>query len=65
LFWDDLDKLKLTDFKTEVLFDVVDSLYRQKQGLTFSVEHAACTLAALSPTPINRSFAVEPISQWP
>ena len=26
LFWDDIDKLKMTDFKTEVLFDLVDSL---------------------------------------
>ena len=34
LFWDDIDKLKLTDFKTGVLFDLVDSLYRQKHGLT-------------------------------
>ena len=34
LFWDDIDKLKLTDFKTEVLFDLVDSPYRQKHGLT-------------------------------
>ncbi|MGA2261228.1 MAG: AFG1/ZapE family ATPase [Acidobacteriota bacterium] len=34
LFWDDIDKLKLTDFKTEVLFDLVDSLYRHKHGLT-------------------------------
>ena len=34
LFWDDIDKLKQTDFKTEVLFDLVDSLYRQKPGLT-------------------------------
>lgn len=34
LFWDDIDKLKLTDFKTEVLFDLVDSLYRQEHGLT-------------------------------
>jgi DNA replication protein DnaC len=34
LFWDDIDKLKLTDFNTEVLFDLVDSLYRQKHGLT-------------------------------
>jgi DNA replication protein DnaC len=34
LFWDDIDKLKMTDFKTEVLFDLVDSLYRQKHGLT-------------------------------
>jgi predicted ATPase len=28
-----IDKLKMTDFKTEVLFDLVDSLYRQKHGL--------------------------------
>jgi DNA replication protein DnaC len=34
LFWDDVDKLKMTDFKTEVLFDLVDSLYRQKHGVT-------------------------------
>jgi DNA replication protein DnaC len=34
LFWDDIDKLKPTDFKAEVLFDLVDILYRQKHGLT-------------------------------
>jgi len=34
LFWDDIDKLKTTDFKTEVLFDLVDTLYRRKHGLT-------------------------------
>jgi DNA replication protein DnaC len=34
LFWDDIDKLKLTDFKTEVLFDLFDGLYRQKHGIT-------------------------------
>ena len=34
LFWDDIDKLKPTEFKTEVLFNLVDSLYRQKHGLT-------------------------------
>ena len=34
LFWDDIDKLKMTDFKTEVLFDLVDNLYRRKHGLT-------------------------------
>jgi hypothetical protein len=33
-FWDDVDKLKPTDFKTEVLFDLIDSLYRQNHGLT-------------------------------
>jgi len=34
LFWDDIDKLKVTDFKSEVLFDLVDSLHRHNQGLT-------------------------------
>ncbi len=34
LFWDDIDKLKPTDFKTEVLFELVDTLYRQKHGVT-------------------------------
>ena len=34
LFWDDIDKLKLTEFKTEVLFELVDALYRHKHGLT-------------------------------
>ena len=33
-FWDDVDKLKPTDFRTEVLFNLVDSLYRQNHGLT-------------------------------
>jgi DNA replication protein DnaC len=34
LFWDDIDKIKPTDFKAEVLFELVDALYRQKHGLT-------------------------------
>jgi hypothetical protein len=34
LFRDDIDKLKLKGFKTEVLFDLVDTLYPQKHGLT-------------------------------
>jgi DNA replication protein DnaC len=34
LFWDDIDKLKTTDFKTEVQFDLLDTLYRQKHSLT-------------------------------
>jgi DNA replication protein DnaC len=40
LFWDDIDKLKMTDFKTEVLFDLVDSLYRQKHGLTVTANYS-------------------------
>ena len=34
LFWDDIDKIKPTDFKTEVLFELVDAIYRHKHGLT-------------------------------
>ena len=51
-FWDDVDKLKPTDFKTEVLFDLVDSLYRQSHGLTvtsnYSMRNLLATLSVLS-----------------
>ena len=39
-FWDDVDKLKPTDFRTEVLFDLVDSLYRQNHGLTVTSNYS-------------------------
>jgi DNA replication protein DnaC len=45
LFWDDIGKLKLTEFKTEVLFELVDALYRRRHGLTvtgnFSLQELA------------------------
>ena len=40
LFWDDIDKLKPTDFKTEVLFELVDALYRQNHGLTVTANYS-------------------------
>jgi DNA replication protein DnaC len=40
LFWDDIDKLKSTDFKTEVLFELVDTLYRHKHGLTVTSNYS-------------------------
>jgi DNA replication protein DnaC len=40
LFWDDIDKLKPTDFKTEVFFNLVDNLYRQKHGLTVTSNYS-------------------------
>jgi DNA replication protein DnaC len=40
LFWDDIDKLKPTNFKTEVLFDLVDSLYRQNHRLTVTSNYS-------------------------
>jgi DNA replication protein DnaC len=33
-FWDDAKKLKITNFRTDVLFDLVDTIYRQNHGLT-------------------------------
>jgi hypothetical protein len=45
LFWDDIDKLKLTDFRTEVLFDLVDTLYRRKLGLTVTGNYSLRDLA--------------------
>jgi DNA replication protein DnaC len=40
LFWDDIDKLKPTDFKTEVLFELVDALYRHRHGLTVTANYS-------------------------
>jgi DNA replication protein DnaC len=40
LFWDDIGKLKLTEFKTEVLFELVDALYRRKHGLTVTANYS-------------------------
>jgi DNA replication protein DnaC len=40
LFWDDIDKLKPTDFKTEVLFELVDSLYGRNHGLTVTSNYS-------------------------
>lgn len=39
-FWDDIDKLKPTDFRTEVLFNLVDSLYRRNYGLTVTSNYS-------------------------
>jgi hypothetical protein len=39
-FWDDIDKLKPTDFRTDVLFDLVDSLYRQNNRLTVTSNYS-------------------------
>ncbi len=36
LFWDDIDKLRLTDFRREMIFHLVDLLYRRKQGLSIT-----------------------------
>ena len=40
LFWDDIDKIKPTDFKAEVLFQMVDALYRQNHGLTVTSNYS-------------------------
>jgi DNA replication protein DnaC len=40
LFWDDIDKLKVTEFKTEVLFELVDALYVRKHGLTVTANYS-------------------------
>jgi DNA replication protein DnaC len=45
LFVDDIDKFKATDFKFEVLFDLIDTIYKRKCGLTVTSNH---TLRELS-----------------
>jgi DNA replication protein DnaC len=44
LFVDDIDKFKGTEFKTEVLFDLFDTIYKRKLGVTIT---SNCTLAEL------------------
>ena len=34
LFWDDADKFKLTEFKAEAIYTLIDNLYRRQVGLT-------------------------------
>ena len=34
LFWDDADKFKLTEFKAEAIYGLIDTLYRKQVGLT-------------------------------
>ncbi len=34
LFWDDADKVKVTDWKLEALFNVIDNIYRHNMHLT-------------------------------
>lgn len=34
LFIDDIDKFKVTDFKFEVMFDLIDTIYKRNLGLT-------------------------------
>jgi DNA replication protein DnaC len=36
LFWDDADKFKVTEFKLEALFDIIDKIYKHQQCLTIT-----------------------------
>lgn len=36
LFWDDADKLKVTDWKLEAIFGVIDGIYRHQLDLTIT-----------------------------
>lgn len=36
LFWDDADKFKMTEFKAQGLFDVIDTIYRRNLGITLT-----------------------------
>jgi DNA replication protein DnaC len=36
LFWDDADKFKVTDFKLESIFDLIDKIYRNCQHMTIT-----------------------------
>jgi DNA replication protein DnaC len=46
LLIDDVDKFKATDFKFEVLFDLIDTIYRRNLGLTVTSNLSLRELAA-------------------
>ena len=56
-FWDDVDKLKSTAFREEVIFHLVDRLYRRKLGITITSNLSLAQLAeheVLEPAVIRR-----------
>lgn len=36
MLWDDADKIKVTDFKMEGIFELIDGLYRHEMGLSIT-----------------------------
>ncbi len=40
LFWDDADKIKLTDFRAQALHELVDTIYRKCLNLTMSSNYS-------------------------
>lgn len=40
LFLDDIDKFKVTDFKYEVLFDLIDKIHKRRLGLTVTSNYS-------------------------
>lgn len=57
LLVDDIDKFKVTDFKFEVLFDLIDTIYKRKLGLTVTSNYSLLELSssgALHPSIVRR-----------
>jgi DNA replication protein DnaC len=47
LFIDDFDKFKLTDFKAESLFDLIDTIYKRNLMLTITSNYSLSELSAI------------------
>jgi DNA replication protein DnaC len=57
LFIDDIDKFKVTDFKLEALFDLLDTIYRRNLGLTVTSNYSLADLVRyekLAPAIVRR-----------
>jgi len=55
LFWDDCDKVKTTDFKLEILFDLIDGIYKHEMGLSITGNSSLIELQSkLSPAIVRR-----------
>jgi DNA replication protein DnaC len=55
LFWDDADKFKVTEYKLEILYDLIDRIYRDEQSLTLTTNNDLRELQEkLSPAIVRR-----------
>jgi DNA replication protein DnaC len=55
LFWDDADKIKVTEFKLEAIFELIDGIYRHEMGLSVTSNDNLQELQSkLSPATVRR-----------
>ena len=51
LFWDDADKIKITDFRAQALHELIDAIYRKCLNLTITSNYSVQELGELEKLP--------------